>query len=155
VNQSKFWVSALSVLVVGALAVFIISKAAHDRRDQSFGVPTQTATKFKINPRGLAIPTSTNYVYRVVGPKGTTARITYTEPDGESGNLTGAAMPWSIAIPAPASAGPDQQPYVQANTNAQSSNARVTCQAFQNGKLIDQETATGSYSVVYCGFPYG
>jgi hypothetical protein len=157
-NQSKLWVSMLSVLVIGALLVFVVSRAAHDRVNHSYGVPTQQATKFPINVKGLAIPTSTNYVYRVVGPPGTTARISYVDQDGSDGNVTHAVLPWSISTVtsdgAGLPAGDGQPAYVQANTDAKAPNARVTCQAFADGKLVDQETATGSYAIVSCGFPY-
>jgi len=63
---------------------------------------------------------STKYVYRVVGPPGTKATISYVNQDGSAGNVEHAPLPWSIATVTtdgpdlPAGAG--QPPFVVAHT---------------------------------------
>jgi hypothetical protein len=157
-QQNKLWVSVLSILVTGGLLLFVLSHLSHDRQNDALAASGEHATSFHIIGKGLAKPTSTNYVYRVVGPPGTTATITYTNQDGSHGTVEHAALPWSIATVT--TDGPDlpvgagQPPYVEAKINSHGHNAKVTCQAFGDGKLSDQETAIGSYVTISCGFPY-
>ena len=120
--------------------------------------PEEHATTFALNVKGLATPTATNYVYRVIGPPGTTASITYVNQDGSTGVVKHAVLPWSIAtvtsdgggLPA----GSGQPPYISIRTNVRGANGPVTCQAFGDGKLFAQETTDKGATIVSCGFPY-
>jgi CDP-diglyceride synthetase len=120
--------------------------------------PGEHATTFAIKAKGFATPTATNYVYRVIGPPGTTATISYVNQDGSTGYVQHAVLPWSIATVS--SDGPDlpagagQPPYVYVHTNASGANAQITCQAFGDGTLSDQETSNAGAGIVSCGFPF-
>ena len=124
--------------------------------------PEEHATTFALNVKGLAKPTATNYVYRVVGPSGATATITYVEQNGTAVTVRDAVLPWSVATAtrvAPGTyelpAGSGQLPYVVAHlTSRLASSVRMTCQAIGDGKLNDQETTDASATIVSCGFPY-
>jgi hypothetical protein len=157
-QQGKLWVSLLGVVVAGGVVVLIISQVPRDRAIDQAAASSQQHTTFPIRNKGLAVPTSTNYVYRVVGPPGTTATISYVNQDGTDGYIKRVTLPWSIATTT--SDGPGlpkgsgQPPFVEARTNTRSSNAKVTCQSYGDGTLTDQETATGSYVTVSCGFAY-
>jgi hypothetical protein len=100
----------------------------------------------------------TNFVYRVVGPRGTTANITYADQLGTHVTIARARLPWSIALARPGGTslpprdGPS--PFVEVRANNQNAKVTVTCQAFALGKLNDQETNTGQYVTVSCGFAF-
>jgi hypothetical protein len=161
-KRGNLMVSVLTILVSAGVVLFLVSHASRDRlRNESLAVSGERATKFPINGKGLAIPTSTNYVYRVVGPPGTTATITFVKQIGENGYVRHAVLPWSIAIATvvgtqkyPLPAGSGMPPYVVAHTNAHGPNAQVTCQAFGDGKLLDQESAVGNDVIVSCGVAF-
>lgn len=155
-QQGKLWVSLLGVVIAGAVVLFLGSRIGGARASDETAASAQRPTSFPIHAKGLAVPTSTNYVYRVIGPPGTTASISYTNQDGTHGYLKRVVLPWSIATTT--SDGPGlpkgsgQPPFVDARTDTKSSAARVTCQSYGDGTLTDQETATGSYVAVSCGF---
>jgi hypothetical protein len=149
---------------IGGLIGFVIAMTvlwylvSHRGVDYAGSTPGEHATSFALKFKGIANPTATNYVYRVVGPPGTTATISYINQNGSSGDVKDVVLPWSIATVS--SAGPDlpadagQPPYVYVHTNASGANAKITCQAFGDGKLADQETSNAGSGIVWCGFPY-
>jgi ABC-type nickel/cobalt efflux system permease component RcnA len=159
VQQNKFWVSVLSIVLIGVVALFVISRATHERRiEQAQAASNQYASTFHIDTKGLAVPTSTNFVYRVVGPPGATATIDYSKQSGEHDVVSHVKLPWSISLPAQVSAKQSPSyglsPYVEAQTDTHGAKTQVTCQAFADGKLNDQETNSGPYVTVSCGFPF-
>ncbi|HEY5437920.1 MAG TPA: MmpS family transport accessory protein [Acidimicrobiales bacterium] len=150
------FVGGLIGLVVGLTIFWYL--VSHRSIDYSASAAGEHATTFALKVKGLATPTATNYVYRVIGPPHTTATITYVNQDGSSGEVQGVTLPWSIAtvtsdgpgLPA----GSGQSPYVSVRTNASAANTQITCQAFGDGKLFDQETSNTGAGIVSCGFPY-
>jgi hypothetical protein len=147
----------IGFVIASTLVWFLISHRGIVPSNTSSS-PEEHPTSFALNVKGLAAPTATNYVYRVIGPPGTTATITYTNQDGSSGNVKHAVLPWSIAtvttdgsgLPA----GSGMPPYISIRTNARGANGPITCQAFGDGKLSDQETSDEGATVISCGFPY-
>jgi len=113
------------------------------------------ATSFPVDAKGLATPTKLNYVYRVIGPAGVTAKITWVNQSATTGQDLQARLPWSVAtttnpgVDFPAGAG--QPAYVDIRLNTHGKSATVTCQAFDHGVLYDQETSTGVDMVLTCG----
>ena len=158
-QSGKLWVSLLSVVVGGVVVAFLVSHVASVRaRLGSSSETGQHATSFAIHSKGLAMPTSTNYVYRVIGPPGTTATISYVNQNGSTGEVEHATLPWSIATTSTDGPGlpkgSGQPPYVEVHANTHGKNARVTCQAFGDGALEDQETNTAIGVYVTCGVPF-
>jgi hypothetical protein len=145
----------IGLVIAFAIFWFLIS---HRSVDYSASAAGEHTTSFAITFKGRAMPTATNYVYRVIGPPGTTATITYVNQDGSSGDVQNVALPWSIAtvtsdgpgLPA----GSGQSPYISVRTNASAADTQITCQAFGDGKLFDQETSNTGSGIVSCGFPY-
>jgi Mycobacterium membrane protein len=157
--QNKLWVTLASIVLAGAVLLFIVDRASHEKgivRQQAES--SQYASTFNVDAKGLAKPTSTNFVYRVVGAQGTTATITYAEQSGAHVTVTHARLPWSIAIAR--QGGTDlppkygMAPFVEVQANTHNANATVTCQAFARGTLNDQETNKGQYVTVSCGFAF-
>lgn len=149
------YVGGLIGLVVGLTIMWYL--ISHRGTDYSVSPPGEHATSFVIKVKGLANPTATNYVYRVIGPPHTTATISYVNQDGSTGEVQDVTLPWSIAtvtslpnLPA----GSGQSPYVSVRTNASAANTQITCQAFGDGTLFDQETSNTGAGIVSCGFPY-
>jgi hypothetical protein len=139
-----------------ALTVVLTFGVGHEPKvgftDNDPNMP-ERATSFPLNVKGLAVPTSKNIVYRVVGTPGTTAEISFQDPYG-SEHIVDAKLPWSIALTPTAADPPIGSPhtiYVEANTNSHGLDAQVTCQVIVLGKRDDQETVKAVDAVVMCG----
>jgi hypothetical protein len=156
-QQNKLWVTLVSIVLIGVVLVFIVDRASHERDSVTQQAESsQYASTFHIDSKGLAKPTKTNFVYRVVGAQGTTATITYATQSGTHVTIAHARLPWSIAVARPVDL-PTRDglsPSVEVQANNQNASATVTCQAFAQGKLNDQETNTGAYVTVSCGFAF-
>jgi len=156
-QQNKLWVSLISIVVAGAVLLFVVDRASHERSTVSQQTESsQYASTFHIAAKGLPKLTKTNFVYRVVGPRGTTATITYSNQLGSHFTVAHATLPWSIAVARPVGlpARDGLSPSVEVRSNNQNANSTVTCQVFAQGKLNDQETNTGPYVTVSCGFEF-
>lgn len=158
-QSNKLWVSVLSIILAGVVTVFLVSRATRVRSGEATqSEDGQYASSFPIHVKGLANPTPTNYVYRVIGPRGTTVTITYVNQNGSSGSVTNAKLPWSIATTTTDGPGfpkgSGMPPYIDVHANTHGRNATVTCQAFGDGSLADQETNTAIGVYVTCGVPF-
>ena len=159
--SAKGWVGYVGGLIGLAIALclfyFIVGHRTEISSQVSADQQGKHATSFPIDIKGLATPTKVNYVYRVVGPRGTTARITYANQDGTTGEVLRATLQWSVATTTsdgsglPADAG--VPPYIGIQLNTHGATATVTCQAIDRGRLEDQETSTGVDLFLSCGVP--
>jgi len=158
--NAKGWVGVvggLIGLVIGlSLFYFILGHKADISSRLASTRRGEHSTSFPIDVRGLAMPTKVNYVYRVVGPVGTTAKIAYVNQDGTMGEVKQASLPWSVSTTTSLGnglpAGSGQPAYVDIQLNTHGKSSTVTCQAFADGTLDDQETSTGVDLILTCGF---
>jgi hypothetical protein len=81
-------------------------------------------------------------VYDVYGPAGTTAQISYFDPDANV-HLVQAALPWSITLST-------TLPAVSASLMAQSDSDQIGCRVTVNGTVREEKSANGINAQTYC-----
>lgn len=81
-------------------------------------------------------------VYDVYGSPGTTAQISYFDPDANVHLLT-APLPWSITLST-------TLPTVSANLMAQTDGDEIGCRVTVNGTVREEQSARGVNAQTYC-----
>jgi Mycobacterium membrane protein len=81
-------------------------------------------------------------VYDVYGPPGTTARISYFDPDANVHVVT-APVPWSVTLST-------TLPTVSANLMARSDSDEIGCRVTVNGVVREEKSADGVNAQTYC-----
>jgi Mycobacterium membrane protein len=81
-------------------------------------------------------------VYDVYGSPGTTAQISYFDPDANVHLLT-APLPWSITLST-------TLPTVSANLMAQTDGDEIGCRVTVNGTVREEQSASGVHAQTYC-----
>ena len=81
-------------------------------------------------------------VYDVYGTPGTTAQISYFDPDANV-HLLNAPLPWSITLST-------TLPSVSANLMAQADSNEIGCRVTVNGTVREEKTANGINAQTYC-----
>lgn len=81
-------------------------------------------------------------VYDVYGPPGTSAQISYFDPDAKVHQVT-ASLPWSITLST-------TLPTVSANLMARSDSDEIGCRVTVNGVVREEKSADGVNAQTYC-----
>ncbi len=81
-------------------------------------------------------------VYDVYGSPGTTAQISYFDPDANVHSIT-APLPWSITLST-------TLPTVSANLMAQTDGDQIGCRVTVNGTVREEQSANGVNAQTYC-----
>ena len=81
-------------------------------------------------------------VYDVYGPPGTTAQISYFDPDANVHLIT-APLPWSVTLST-------TLPTVSANLMAQTDGDQIGCRVTVNGIVREENSADGINAQTYC-----
>ncbi|MFN3006845.1 MmpS family transport accessory protein [Mycolicibacterium wolinskyi] len=81
-------------------------------------------------------------VYDVYGPPGTSAQISYFDPDAKVHQVT-ASLPWSITLST-------TLPTVSANLMARSDSDQIGCRVTVNGVVREEKSADGVNAQTYC-----
>ena len=81
-------------------------------------------------------------VYDVYGSPGTTAQISYFDPDANVHLLT-TPLPWSITLST-------TLPTVSANLMAQTDGDEIGCRVTVNGTVREEQSASGVHAQTYC-----
>jgi MmpS family membrane protein len=81
-------------------------------------------------------------VYDVYGPPGTTAQISYFDPDANV-HLINAPLPWSITLST-------TLPAVSASLMARSDGNEIGCKVTVNGTVREQQSADGVNAQTFC-----
>ena len=81
-------------------------------------------------------------VYDVYGPPGTSAQISYFDPEANV-HLVNAALPWSITLST-------TLPAVSANLMARSDSDAIGCRVTVNGVVREEKSADGINAQTYC-----
>ncbi|MDT5334666.1 MAG: hypothetical protein QOD90_171 [Mycobacterium sp.] len=81
-------------------------------------------------------------VYDVYGSPGTTAQISYFDPDANVHSLT-ATLPWSVTLST-------TLPTVSANLMARADGDQIGCRVTVNGTVREEQSANGVDAQTYC-----
>jgi hypothetical protein len=81
-------------------------------------------------------------VYDVYGSPGTTAQISYFDPDANVHSIT-APLPWSVTLST-------TLPTVSANLMAQTDGDEIGCRVTVNGVVREEQSANGVNAQTYC-----
>jgi Mycobacterium membrane protein len=81
-------------------------------------------------------------VYDVYGPPGTSAQISYFDPDANVHLIT-APLPWSITLST-------TLPTVSANLMARTDGDQIGCRVTVNGTVREEQSADGVNAQTYC-----
>ncbi|WP_273733636.1 MmpS family transport accessory protein [Mycolicibacterium septicum] len=81
-------------------------------------------------------------VYDVYGPPGTTAQISYFDPDAKVHQVT-APLPWSVTLST-------TLPTVSANLMALGDGSEIGCRVTVNGTVREEQSANGIKPQTYC-----
>ncbi|QRY53191.1 MmpS family transport accessory protein [Mycolicibacterium septicum] len=81
-------------------------------------------------------------VYDVYGPPGTTAQISYFDPDAKVHQVT-APLPWSVTLST-------TLPTVSANLMALGDGSEIGCRVIVNGTVREEQSANGIKPQTYC-----
>jgi len=81
-------------------------------------------------------------VYDVYGSPGSTAQISYFDPDANV-HLISAPLPWSVALST-------TLPTVSANLMAQGDSDEIGCRVTVNGVVREEKSANGINAQTYC-----
>jgi hypothetical protein len=81
-------------------------------------------------------------VYDVYGSPGTTAQISYFDPDANVHSIT-ATLPWSVTLST-------TLPTVSANLMARADGDQIGCRVTVNGTVREEQSANGVNAQTYC-----
>lgn len=81
-------------------------------------------------------------VYDVYGPPGSTAQISYFDPDANVHSIT-APLPWSVTLST-------TLPAVSASLMARSDGEEIGCRVTVNGTVREEQSANGVNAQTYC-----
>lgn len=131
---NRVWIPVVLVVVL-AISGLVVS-----RLHKMFGSEDLNANAgagieiVQFNPKVL--------VYDVYGPPGTSAQISYFDPDANVHLIT-ASLPWSITLST-------TLPTVSANLMALSDSDQIGCRVTVNGVVREEKTADGVNAQTYC-----
>ena len=130
----KIWIPLLLIVVlsVSGLVVSRLHKMfASEDLNANAGAGIEIV---QFNPKVL--------VYDVYGPPGTTAQISYFDPDANV-LLINAPLPWSITLST-------TLPTVSASLMARSEGDEIGCRVTVNGTVREEQSANGINAQTYC-----
>lgn len=81
--------------------------------------------------------------YEVVSDSGTLNSVTWFDENSEMQQKSSASAPWTLTVN-------NTSTVVMAGVTAQTDGTSVTCRVVVDGKVEDEQTATGKYAVVNC-----
>ncbi|WP_019973344.1 MmpS family transport accessory protein [Mycobacterium sp. 141] len=122
------------------IAVLAISGLVVSRLHRMFGSEDLNANAgagieiVQFNPKIL--------VYDVYGPPGTTAQISYFDPDANIHQVN-TPLPWSVTLST-------TLPTVSANLMARSDSDQIGCRVTVNGTVREEQSADGINAQTYC-----
>lgn len=132
----RFWVPVVVALAVvgGALAVINLRGA--------FG----SDAIFKWSGKGSEVIESINVkrvTYEVFGPGDTAGGVSYLDATTQPEHVRFIALPWSYTMTT-------TDPAVIANVVAQGDGDSIGCRIIVNGKILDEQSASGHHAQVSC-----
>jgi hypothetical protein len=130
----KVWIPLLLVVVL-AISGLVVSRLHKIFASQDLNANAGAGIEIvQFNPKIL--------VYDVYGLPGTTAQISYFDPDANV-HLVNAPLPWSITLST-------TLPTVSANLMAQGDSNEIGCRVTVNGTVREEKSANGINAQTYC-----
>jgi hypothetical protein len=130
----KVWIPVLLVVVL-AISGLVVSRLHKIFASQDLNANAGAGIEIvQFNPKIL--------VYDVYGLPGTTAQISYFDPDANV-HLVNAPLPWSITLST-------TLPTVSANLMAQGDSNEIGCRVTVNGTVREEKSANGINAQTYC-----
>jgi hypothetical protein len=130
----KVWIPLVLVVVL-AISGLVVSRLHKIFASQDLNANAGAGIEIvQFNPKIL--------VYDVYGPLGTTAQISYFDPDANV-HLVNAPLPWSITLST-------TLPTVSANLMAQGDSNEIGCRVTVNGTVREEKSANGINAQTYC-----
>ncbi|WP_319454650.1 MULTISPECIES: MmpS family transport accessory protein [unclassified Mycobacterium] len=130
----KVWIP-LVLIVVLAVAALVVSRLHEKFASEDLNANAGAGIEIvQFNPKIM--------VYDVYGPPGTSAQISYFDPDANVHLLT-APLPWSITLST-------TLPTVSANLMAQGDGDQIGCRVTVNGTVREEQSADGIGAQTYC-----
>lgn len=81
--------------------------------------------------------------YEIISDSGSLNSVTWFDENSAIQQEQNASAPWTLTVDNPST-------FVIAGVGAQTTGTSVTCRVIVNGKVEDEQTATGQYAVVNC-----
>lgn len=130
----KLWIPLVLVVVL-AVSGLVVSRLHKMFASEDLNANAGAGIEIvQFNPKVM--------VYDVYGAPGTTAQISYFDPDANVHNIT-APLPWSITLST-------TLPAVSANLMAQGDTDQIGCRVTVNGTVREEESASGVNAQTYC-----
>lgn len=130
----KLWIPLVLVVVL-AISGLVVSRLhgmfASEDLNANAGAGIEIV---QFNPKVM--------VYDVYGPPGTTAQISYFDPDANV-HLVTVPLPWSVTLST-------TLPTVSANLMARSDGDEIGCRVTVNGVVREEKSANGVNAQTYC-----
>jgi len=130
----KAWIP-LVLIVVLAIAGLVVSRLHRQFASQDLNANAGSGIEIvQFNPKVM--------VYDVYGSPGTTAQISYFDPDANVHTVT-APLPWSVTLST-------TLPTVSANLMARTDGDQIGCRVTVNGTVREEQSANGVQAQTYC-----
>lgn len=130
----KLWIPVVLVIVL-AVSGLVVSRLHKMFASQDLNAGAGAGIEIvQFNPKVM--------VYDVFGAPGTTAQISFFDPDANV-HLVTAPLPWSISLST-------TLPTVSASLMAQTDGNQIGCRVTVNGTVLEEKSADGINAQTYC-----
>ena len=130
----KLWIP-LVLIVVLAVSGLVVSRLHKQFASKDLNAGAGAGIEIvQFNPKVM--------VYDVYGSPGTTAQISYFDPDANVHSIT-APLPWSVTLST-------TLPTVSANLMARTDGDQIGCRVTVNGVVREEQSANGVNAQTYC-----
>jgi hypothetical protein len=130
----KLWIP-LVLIVVLAVSGLVVSRLHKQFASANLNAGAGAGIEIvQFNPKVM--------VYDVYGAPGTTAQISYFDPDANVHSIT-APLPWSVTLST-------TLPTVSANLMARTDGDQIGCRVTVNGTVREEQSASGVEAQTYC-----
>jgi hypothetical protein len=130
----KLWIPLVLVVVL-AVSGLVVSRLHKQFASANLNAGAGAGIEIvQFNPKIM--------VYDVYGSPGTTAQISYFDPDANVHSIT-APLPWSVTLST-------TLPAVSANLMAQTDGDQIGCRVTVNGTVREEQSANGVNAQTYC-----
>ena len=130
----KLWIP-LVLIVVLAVSGLVVSRLHKQFASADLNAGAGAGIEIvQFNPKIM--------VYDVYGSPGTTAQISYFDPDANVHSIT-ASLPWSVTLST-------TLPTVSASLMARTDGEQIGCRVTVNGTVREEQSANGVQAQTYC-----
>jgi hypothetical protein len=130
----KLWIP-LVLIVVLAVSGLVVSRLHRQFASEDLNANAGSGIEIvQFNPKVM--------VYEVYGAPGTSALISYFDPEANVHTIT-APLPWSVTLST-------TLPAISANLMARADGEQIGCRVTVNGVVREEQTATGIDAQTYC-----